>query len=244
MVSHYTGGNSPGAGILVIFRLSRRATPVLSTIWIKICGITRAEDAEAVANMGADALGVVLYGPSPRSIGVEQISAVLANARSSNTGSELTRVALFVDPQAELVAAVVATGLIDLLQFHGRESEQFCSQFGLPYMKAVRVRTPEQAQAEIDCHQAARMILLDRYQEDVPGGTGKTFDWNHAAKLVSANKQHIVLAGGLKPGNVEQALNVVAPFGVDVSSGVESSHGIKDLEKVKQFIEASRSVRS
>lgn len=209
----------------------------MSAIWTKICGITRAEDAETVARLGADAVGLVLYSASPRAVAVDQCKSLFGNLPA-----EVRRVALFVDPAEALVRQAVDSQCIDLLQFHGSETEDFCLQFDLPYMKAVRVRDLEQAQAEIENYPAAEKILLDKYQENVPGGTGKQFDWSIATKLVLANQQAIVLAGGLSPDNVQAAIRQVGPFGVDISSGVESAPGVKDPELIKKFIELSKSV--
>ena len=209
----------------------------MSAIWTKICGITRAEDAETAARLGADAVGLVLYPASPRAVAVEQCQSLFGKLPAA-----VTRVALFVDPAEALVRQAVESQCIDLLQFHGSETEDFCLQFDLPYMKAVRVRDLEQAQAEIEQYPAAEKILLDKYQANVPGGTGKKFDWNIATKLVSANQQAIVLAGGLSPDNVQAAIRQVGPFGVDISSGVESAPGVKDPELIKTFIELCKSV--
>ena len=192
----------------------------------------------AAARLGADAIGVVLYSPSPRAIQVAEIADVLSEV---DREYDLRKVALFVDPEPELVEASLATGIIDLLQFHGNESQAFCTGFGVPYMKAIRVQSVEQAVAEIAEHQSAELILLDKYQKDVPGGTGKAFDWDMAAEIVEAVKQSVVLAGGLNPENVRDAISQVNPFGVDVSSGVEASHGIKDPDRMKAFIRAAKS---
>lgn len=192
----------------------------------------------AAAQLGADAIGVVLYAPSPRAIQVADIDEILANV---DRVGKLRKVALFVDPDTELVEASLASGIIDLLQFHGNESQAFCSSFGVPYMKAIRVQSVEQAVNEIAEHETAEMILLDKYQKDVPGGTGKTFDWAMAAEIVETVKQRVVLAGGLNTENVREAIAQVNPFGVDISSGVEASHGIKDPDKMKAFIRAVKS---
>lgn len=209
----------------------------MSGIWTKICGITQAEDAKAVANLGADAVGLNLYPGSPRVVAVEDCAKIMAPLPST-----LRRVALFVNPTAEEVGNAVAIADFDLLQFHGDEPAIFCEQFGLPYMKAIRVRDFDQAEQEMQAYDSAEKILLDRYQEKVPGGTGKTFDWSIARRLVEASDQEIVLAGGLDATNVRLAIELVKPFGVDVSSGVELSPGIKDLVAMKQFIESSKSV--
>jgi len=189
----------------------------------------------AAAQLGADAIGVVLYAPSPRAIAVTAIAEIFADV-----DSRVARVALFVDPDPQLVEASLSSGIINLLQFHGNEDQAFCASFGVPYMKAIRVQTVEQARNEIAAHEKAKMILLDKYQRDVPGGTGKTFDWEMAATIVQSSSQPVVLAGGLTANNVGDAIAQVNPFGVDVSSGVEASHGIKDLEKLERFIHAAK----
>jgi phosphoribosylanthranilate isomerase len=189
----------------------------------------------AAAQLGADAIGVVLYAPSPRAIAVTAIAEIFADV-----DSRVARVALFVDPDPRLVEASLSSGIINLLQFHGDEDQAFCASFGVPYMKAIRVQTVEQARNEIAAHEKAEMILLDKYQRDVPGGTGKTFDWEMAAAIVQSSSQPVVLAGGLNADNVGDAIAQVNPFGVDVSSGVEDSHGIKDLEKLERFINAAK----
>jgi len=209
----------------------------LSGIWTKICGITASEDALAAAEFGADAVGLVLYGPSPRAVSPQSIGSIVAALPAS-----MRKVALYVDPEEALVQESLQSGLINLLQFHGEETESFCSSFGVPYMKAIRVRSAEQALAQARAYPSAEMILLDRYQEDVPGGTGKTFDWGMAAEIVAGLKQPVILAGGLGCDNVLDAISRVKPFGVDVSSGVEAGHGIKDRIKMKQFIEGVKSV--
>jgi phosphoribosylanthranilate isomerase len=189
----------------------------------------------AAAQLGADAVGVVLYAPSPRAIAVTAIAEIFADV-----DSRVARVALFVDPDPQLVEASLYSGIINLLQFHGNEDQAFCASFGVPYMKAIRVQTVEQARNEIAAHEKAEMILLDKYQRDVPGGTGKTFDWEMAAAIVESSSQPVVLAGGLNADNVGDAIAQVNPFGVDVSSGVEASHGVKDLEKLERFIHAAK----
>lgn len=209
----------------------------MSAIWTKICGITRVEDAEAAAETGADAVGLVLYPPSPRAVSVESCQALFGDLSAG-----IRRVALFVDPDRELVQQAVDSGCVDLLQFHGSESEEFCQQFGVPYMKAVRVQGLEQARGEMEQYPSAEMILLDKYVDNVPGGTGQVIDWSIAGQLVSASRLPVVLAGGLNPDNVSEAITQVKPFGVDVSSGVEKDPGEKDLEAVRLFIEMSKSV--
>ena len=209
----------------------------MSAIWTKICGITRVEDAEAAAEMGADAVGLVLYATSPRAVPVESVTTLFGQLPN-----RIRRVALLVNPESELVQRAVASQCVDLLQFHGSESAQLCRQFGVPYMKAIRVQDFQQAIDEIEQHPNAEMILLDKYVENVPGGTGQSFDWSLAAQLVADTELPVVLAGGLHPDNVAAAIEQVKPFGVDVSSGVEKAPGEKDLAAMRNFIEMSKSV--
>ena len=200
--------------------------------WIKICGITRALDALAAAELGADAIGVVIYPKSLRAVTVDELAGITAGLEDY-----VAVVALFVDPEPELVRSVIQTGSVNLLQFHGSESPEFCDQFALPYMKAVAVKGDSNLEELIAPYDSARYILLDSYDSIMPGGTGKTFDWNKVERLSERQQSRLVLAGGLAPDNVRLAIETVRPFGVDVSSGVEASKGIKDVEKMKSFIE-------
>ena len=220
-------------------RLSRRVLSVLSALWIKICGTTRAEDAEAAAKLGADAVGLILFEGSSRAVELNQCAGILEPVAGS-----VAKVAVLVNPSQDFVEQLLAVGVFDLLQFHGDESESFCSQFRIPYMKAIRVRDYEQAQQQIQRYASAEKILLDSYIENVPGGTGKTFDWDIAAKLVATNDKDVVLAGGLSANNVAEAAAIVKPFGVDAVSGIEAQPGVKDHSKLEKFIEATKSVAS
>ena len=209
----------------------------LAKTWIKICGITRTEDANQAMALGANALGTVVYGPSPRAVQTQQIPEIFQNVRS-----EIVRVALFVNPDVSLVEEVLATKAIDCLQFHGDEPAAFCSGFGMPYMKAIRIRSTEQALQEMAAHPEAERYLLDKFVPNVPGGTGETMDWSIAAEIVAAAMHPVVLAGGLNSDNVVTAIQAVHPQGVDVSSGVELSHGVKCPQKMQSFIEGVHSV--
>lgn len=194
----------------------------------KICGLTRAGDAHAAVQAGADAVGLVFYPPSPRAVDVAQARAVIAAVPAF-----VTVTALFVNPAADEVQKVLDSVRIDLIQFHGDEEDDFCSQFNRPYIKAVRVRQASDVVASCVRFPGALAILLDSYKPGVPGGTGESFDWS----LVPAElSKPIILAGGLNPGNVAQAIRQVRPFAVDVSGGVEASKGIKDHGKVNEFI--------
>jgi phosphoribosylanthranilate isomerase len=211
----------------------------LSKTWIKICGITQHSDALAACELGADAIGLVFYPPSSRAISVNQIEGIVRDLPK-----QVTVVALFVDPTVEEVNQVIATGMIDLLQFHGEETPAYCQSFGLPTMKAFRVGKDPNLQKSIGLYRESELVLLDAYEKDAPGGTGKLFDWDVAIKIAQSEEIKLVLAGGLNPDNVQEAVICVGPFGVDVSSGVESSPGKKDIALIKKFIEGVRSVSS
>lgn len=189
----------------------------------------------AAAELGADAIGLVLYPKSPRAVGVDELAKIVAGLPPS-----VTVVALFVDPGIDLVEAVLNTGVVNLLQFHGSESAEFCEQFNAPYMKALAVKPDSDLGASIEEYESARYILLDSYDPKLPGGTGKTFDWSKVDQLSEQQKSRLVLAGGLRPDNVNSAIQRVCPFGVDVSSSVEASKGIKDHLKMKSFIQGVR----
>lgn len=204
----------------------------MATTRIKICGITRPDDARAATDNGADAIGLVFYGKSPRAVSIDRATAIAAVIPPF-----VSIVALFVDESASAIQATLDSLPIDLIQFHGDESAEFCKQFGRPWLKAVRVRPGLDLAAECARYQGARGVLLDSWQEGVQGGTGKTFDWQLAAVNLPLP---VVLAGGLHAGNVGAAISAVQPAAVDVSGGVESSPGIKDLQRIQQFIAAVR----
>jgi phosphoribosylanthranilate isomerase len=200
---------------------------------IKICGITRVEDALAAAHSGADAIGLVFYGRSSRHVSITQ-AAQLAAALPPF----VSVVGLFVNAEAAFVREVLASVPLDVLQFHGDESPEFCAQFARPYLKAIRVK------AGVDLLQCAarfhiaKGLLLDAHVEGIAGGTGATFDWAVIPKQLPLP---IILSGGLDAENVAAAIKQVRPYAVDVSSGVESggveaSKGIKDAAKIAAFI--------
>jgi phosphoribosylanthranilate isomerase len=201
----------------------------------KICGITRIEDALAVVEAGADAIGLVFYGKSPRAVSVEQAAAILHALPPF-----VTTVGLFVDmPRDELLQLLQRLPL-DLLQFHGDESPADCEGYGRPYIKALRVRSGEDVTAAMAPYTGARGILLDTFVEGVPGGTGASFDWSLVPEDAA---KPIILAGGLDAGNVATAIRQVRPYAVDVSGGVEASKGIKDADKIRAFVRAVRGAR-
>ncbi|MFT6152819.1 MAG: phosphoribosylanthranilate isomerase [Crocinitomicaceae bacterium] len=195
---------------------------------IKICGITRVEDALKVVDAGADAIGLVFYDPSPRSVRIN-----LATEIAAAVPAFVSVVALFVDPTKDYVQEVLNNVRIDLIQFHGDEENDFCSQFKTPFIKAIRVRQASDVVASSLRFPDSVGILLDSYKPGVPGGTGESFDWS----LIPKNHSNpIILAGGLTPENVASAINDVQPFAVDISGGVEAAKGIKDSEKIKEFV--------
>ncbi len=201
---------------------------------IKICGITREQDLQAAVAAGADALGFVFYAKSPRNIALHQAIELLRDLPPF-----VTSVGLFVDPTVETVREVLAQVPLDVLQFHGDETPEFCRQFGRPYLKAIRVRAGVDL---VECaarYADAQGLLLDAYVEGVPGGTGEAFDWGLIPKDLASR---VVLSGGLHPHNVAEAVRAVRPYAVDVSSGVEASKGIKDAVKIAAFIKEVKNV--
>lgn len=199
---------------------------------IKICGITRPEDGVVAARLGADAVGLVFYARSPRAVTIEQAREVIAALPPL-----LTTVGLFVDPDPAFVEEVLSEVPLGVLQFHGDESPEDCRRYHRPYLKAVRMReNTDLKRIMADYHDSAG-ILLDSYQAGAYGGTGKCFDWE---LVPSQRTRPIVLAGGLTPENVAEAVRRVQPEAVDVSGGVEVAKGIKDADKIAAFIRGVR----
>jgi len=202
------------------------------TTRIKICGITRPEDAEHAAGLGADAIGLVFYGPSPRNVDIEQACAVM-----NILPPFVTSVGLFVNATEGEIQGVLDRVNLDLLQFHGDESPGFCARFSRPYIKAIRMRDGVDLHAEADKFAQARGLLLDAYHPALPGGTGESFEW---ARVADDLPTPVILAGGLDADNVGEAIRIVRPWAVDVSGGVEAEKGIKDWGKMADFIAAVR----
>ena len=210
----------------------------MAKTWIKMCGLKQIQEVNAAVELGVDAIGLVFYAPSSRSIDAVDIEQVLPNELQ-----DTKVVALFVDPKKEEVEAVLASGRIDLLQFHGCEEPSFCASFGEPYLKALGVSESADIasiEASFSVYESAQYVLLDTFDAQDHGGTGHSFDWSQAAALSAKSKQKMILAGGLDPENVGAAITRVAPFGVDVSSGIEATKGRKDINKMKQFFEGVR----
>lgn len=200
----------------------------------KICGITRIEDALVAAEAGADAIGLVFYDKSPRAVDVRQARAILAALPPF-----VTSVGLFVNASRCFIGEVLDAVPLDVLQFHGDETPEQCEGHGRPWFKALRVRPGDDLLAEARRFAGARAILLDAYVPGMPGGTGERFDWS----LIPTDlPMPLILAGGLTPDNVTEAIASVRPYGVDVSGGVEAAKGIKDAAKVTAFIRRVRGV--
>jgi phosphoribosylanthranilate isomerase len=199
---------------------------------VKVCGITRIEDGLAAASFGADAIGFVFYAPSPRYVAPAQAREIAAAIAPF-----VSTVGLFVDADVATVSNVLQTIRLDYLQFHGDESPEYCAQFGVPFLKAIRVKPGvDLLQYAAEFH-AAKAILLDAFVEGTHGGTGQRFDW----QLIPRNLPlPVILSGGLAPENVMDAIRRVMPWAVDVSSGVEIAKGVKDAGKIQQFMRGVR----
>ncbi|QUE77692.1 phosphoribosylanthranilate isomerase [Stutzerimonas stutzeri] len=198
----------------------------------KICGVTRVEDALVAAEAGADAIGLVFYGKSPRAVSVQQARAIVAALPPF-----VTTVGLFVNASRCELNEILDAVPLDALQFHGDEQPADCEGFHRRWYKALRVKAGDDIRAQAARYVGASAILLDTFVAGVPGGTGEIFDWS----LIPADlPKPLILAGGLTPGNVRQAIAEVRPFAVDVSGGVELSKGIKDAASVHEFVRQVR----
>lgn len=195
---------------------------------VKICGITRPQDAQAAIDAGCDAIGLVFYEPSPRFVSKERAAEIVATIPPF-----VSVVGLFVNAEPTYIQQVLQHVRLDLLQFHGDETALECQQLGMPYMKAIRVKAETNLLQYAEEFKQARALLLDAYVEGVPGGTGQAFDWNIIPKALPIP---VVLAGGLTPDNVSAAIMQVKPYAVDVSGGVEVEKGIKDAAKIAAFM--------
>ncbi|MDF3934643.1 phosphoribosylanthranilate isomerase [Pseudomonas citronellolis] len=204
----------------------------MSAVRIKICGITRVEDALAAAEAGADAIGMVFYARSPRAVSVQQARAIVAALPPF-----VTSVGLFVNASRCELGEILDAVPLDMLQFHGDESAADCDGYHKPYLKALRVKAGDDIAAQAAQYPRAAGILLDTYVEGVPGGTGAAFDWSLIPERLP---RPLVLAGGLTADNVAAAIRQVRPYAVDVSGGVEASKGVKDAEKIRAFIRQCR----
>jgi phosphoribosylanthranilate isomerase len=195
---------------------------------VKICGITRVEDALSAVNADADAIGLVFYAPSPRALSIAQAQQIVAALPPF-----ISVVGLFVNAPKTEIESVLSKVRLDILQFHGDETASDCEQINLPYYKAIRVKSDTnllQYEAEF---KSAKALLLDTFSEAAVGGTGQVFDWNLIPKNLT---KPVILAGGLTADNVAAAIEQVRPYAVDVSGGVEAAKGIKDAAKIAAFM--------
>jgi len=204
----------------------------LMDVKIKICGITNLDDATAAVEAGADALGFMFHEASPRNIEMECAAKII-----QKLPPWVLKAGVFVNPDPELVMTALGNCGLNLLQFHGDESPDFCASFGVMSMKAFRMKNAESLERMKDYR--TDVYLLDSYVAGKPGGTGESFNWDLAVEAKKFGKP-IFLAGGLTPENVGEAVRKVQPYGVDVSSGVESSPGKKDHQKIWDFVTAAR----
>jgi phosphoribosylanthranilate isomerase len=199
---------------------------------VKICGITSVADGLAAARHGADAIGLIFYPPSPR-----LVSPARAREIAAGLPPFVARVAVFVNPVEAEVDAAIRACRPDLLQFHGEERPEFCRRFGVPYLRAARVRDGVDLLEFLSPFSDAAGWLLDAFRQELYGGTGEAFDWD----LIPHGLQRpLVLSGGLDAGNVGNAIRRVKPWAVDVSSGVESAKGVKDERRIAAFMEVVR----
>ena len=205
---------------------------------VKICGITNSEDALAACEYGADALGFIFYKKSPRFIELERVKDIIKDLPPF-----VTTVGVFVDEDADRISEIADAAKLDIIQLHGSEPPEFCNVFKRKIIKAFKIQE-QGARGKGQENEIRRYTvsayLLDTYKEGVEGGTGETFNWEIAKEAKGFGR--IILAGGLTPENVAEAVETVMPYGVDVSSGVEQKPGKKDLQKVKNFIERAKGI--
>ena len=202
----------------------------MKRVKIKICGLTRVEDVQAAVEAGADAIGFV-FTDSPRRISIDK-----AIELSTYVPGGVLRVGLFLDQDRSEIESVTGSVPLDILQFHGNETEQECDRFKLPWLKAVAMENAESVKQAEQNFPGAAGLLLDSHSKGKRGGSGKSFDWSLSRSI----EKPVWLAGGLNADNVTRAIQTVRPYAVDVSSGVESEPGIKDPTRLKAFVQAVR----
>lgn len=209
---------------------------VSATTWCKICGVTTLEDALAAANAGVDAIGFNFFTASPRYVEPSNAADLCDGVNHTHPGVQ--RIGLFVDASAETVLRVLDKVELDMLQFHGAESPEFCGQFQRPYIKVLGVTATADMTTLAKAYSDAWGIILDTHDPQRKGGTGRVFDWRLWPRNIDAR---LILAGGLNPDNVTEAIEQTQPFGVDVAGGVESGQkGVKDHDKMTIFIEKAK----
>ena len=198
---------------------------------IKVCGFTQAQNTRDAALLGIDAIGLVFYDKSPRNVDMERALEIVQALPPF-----INRVGLFVNADSHFIDEVLCEVPLDTLQFHGDETPEECSQYAMPFIKALRVNQETDIAKMADEYYRSSGLLLDAFNPNTYGGTGESFDWSLAKIDIDLP---IILAGGLNPNTVVDAISQVNPYAVDVSSGVESAKGIKDIDKIKQFIQQS-----
>ena len=198
---------------------------------VKFCGLTHEEDIARAVKLGVDALGFVFYAPSSRSVAPDHAAML-----TSSVPAFVTRVGLFVNEQPAIIQNIFERTRLNLIQYHGDETPEFCDAVGLPFIKAFRVWPGIDIQTEMGRYPNASGFLLDAYVKGQPGGTGERFDWG----MIPQSNAPIILAGGLSPDNAKDAIEQVAPWALDVSGGIETKPGRKDLDKMARFMNACR----
>ena len=198
---------------------------------VKFCGLTHEEDIAQAVKLGVDALGFVFYAPSSRSVAPDHAAML-----TSSVPAFVTRVGLFVNEQPAVIQNIFERTRLNLIQYHGDETPEFCDAVGLPFIKAFRVRPGTDIQTEMERYPNASGFLLDAYVKGQPGGTGERFDWG----MIPQSNAPIILAGGLSPDNAKDAIEQVAPWALDVSGGIETKPGRKDPDKMARFMNACR----
>lgn len=202
-------------------------------VFVKICGITRVEDATAAARYGAAAVGFI-FAESPRRISVEEALSI-----SKSIPGCLTRIGVFVNENPVVVMRIARKAKLDVIQLHGEEEPEYCKKISLPVIKTIKIHENEFFPNPEDYFSLAYAFLLDTYDPNAYGGTGKTFRWEMIERIKEYGKP-VIVAGGLNKDNVGELIRKYRPFGVDVSSGVEVSPGIKSASEIKKFIEKVR----
>ena len=198
---------------------------------VKFCGLTHEEDIAQAVKLGVDALGFVFYALSSRSVAPDHAAML-----TSSVPAFVTRVGLFVNEQPAVIQNIFERTRLNLIQYHGDETPEFCDAVGLPFIKAFRVRPGIDIQTEMERYPNASGFLLDAYVKGQPGGTGERFDWG----MIPQSNAPIILAGGLSPDNAKDAIEQVAPWALDVSGGIETKPGRKDPDKMARFMNACR----
>jgi len=202
--------------------------------------MTRPEDAELASNLGADAVGMIFYDKSPRNVSIERAQNIIAAINPV-----CSPVAVVVNPELEFMQDLLSRLEVQLLQFHGDESPEFCAQFNRPYIKALRMQPGVRLEAVRRQYAGARALLLDTYDKKQAGGTGRAFDWSLLKKgEVDQAKPELMLAGGVGPDNAAEAIRQTGIRSIDVNSGVESAPGIKDHDKIRAIMKLRQGLLS